>query len=111
MFDEEPDEKPAEEGTLAGGAMASVLYNRERTVYRMPTVNKPFWLSVMEYSYLPQPTTPSNQTYLGPVLTADGSGWRKAYVLTMHSIVPGDAVTLPANDRLVVDYLSAEPPK
>lgn len=110
MFDEETDEKSAE-GTLAGPAMASVLYDKDRTVYRMPTANKRFWLSVMEYSYLPQPTIPSNLTYLGPVLTADGSGWRKAYALTMHSIVPGDYATLPANDRLVLDYLSAELPK
>lgn len=105
----EPKVAPASEEKL-GPAMASVLYSEGRAVYRLPAVNKKFWLSVMEYGYLPPPSVPSNETYLGPVRTANGLGYRRAYSLSMRTIIPGDQVTLPADDQLVVDFMAAELP-
>lgn len=86
--------------------MVTVLYSRHRDLYRVPGMDKACWLSVQ--TYLPPPTTLAvDVLYLGPSATADGQRWRKAYSLKWRAVMPGDQVTLPANDPLVLDYAAA----
>ena len=79
------------------------FYSRSRDLYRVPSIDKPCWLSVATY---PMPLTqlPPDAIYFGPSMTADGLGWRKAYATAWRAILPGDQVTVPADDPLVLDY-------
>jgi hypothetical protein len=86
--------------------MVTILYSRDCDLYRVPSMDKPCWLSVTAYR-LPATMLTADWIYLGPATTADGQGWRKAYALSWSSIVPGDRTTLPADHPLVLDYAAA----
>lgn len=100
--DAAPGELDIEE---TGTRLVSVLFSKERDLYRVPTIAQPVWLSVKIYD--PPPVKlPADAIYLGAAITADGIGWRKAYSTAWRSIIAGDKVTVPASDPMVVDYES-----
>jgi len=110
----ENPQRPAEEAAerqrpeeVQGEPLASVLYSQGGDLYQVPAMNKPIWLSVQPYRFLPATDLVTDQIYLGPAVTADGEAWRKAYSTGWKAIQPGAAATLPASDRLVVDYAAA----
>ena len=92
---------PIGEREAEGTRLVTILFSKERDLYRVPTIDKPCWLSVKVYE-LPATQLPPDQLYLGAATTADGLGWRKAYSSAWRSIVAGDRVTVPASD--VRDY-------
>jgi len=94
---------PEGERQPEGTRLVTILYSRSRDLYRVPSIDKPCWLSVATY---PMPLTqlPPDAIYFGPSMTADGLGWRKAYATAWRAILPGDHATVPADDPLVLDY-------
>jgi hypothetical protein len=88
-----------------GARLVTVLYSQGRDLYRVPSLDKPCWLSVKVYD-LPATQLPADAIYLGAATSASGNGWRKAYARIWRSIIAGDSVTLPADDPMVVDYAS-----
>jgi hypothetical protein len=86
-----------------GTRLVTVLYSRQRDLYRVPSLHKPCWLSVKAYD-LPATALAADAIYLGPSPGADGLRWRKAYSTSWRAIVPGDVATLPADDPMVRDY-------
>jgi hypothetical protein len=97
------DSAPSIAADESGTRLVSILFSKERDLYRVPTIDKPCWLSVKVYD-LPATQLPADAIYLGPVTTANRMGWRKAYSTSWKSIVAGDRVTLPASDPMVTDY-------
>ncbi len=89
--------------TVQGTRLVAVLYSRDRDLYCVPSIDKPCWLSVRVYPP-PAALLRSDAIYLGPGRTADSLGWRKAFAISWRAIVPGDRVTLRADDPLVLDY-------
>ncbi|GEM_PF-3088991 len=85
--------------------LVTVLYSRDRDLYRLPGValSRPCWLTVRAWRY-PVTQLAADAIYLGPALSPDGMHWRMAYAVSWPSIVPGESVTLPADDPLVRDY-------
>jgi len=83
--------------------LVTILYSAGRDLYRIPVSNKSCWLSVKTYP-LPAVALASDAIYLGPAVTADGTGWRKSYSTAWRAIVPGDHATLPGDDPMVMDY-------
>jgi len=79
----------------AGTPLVTVLYSAHRDIYKVPRCRTDLWLSVQIYS------SPDNHEV---VQAARGNVWRRAY-RGWAVIQPGQAVTLPADDPLVVDYL------
>ena len=86
-----------------GTRLVTVLYSKDGDLYRVPSLDKPCWLSVKLYD-LPAAQLPADTIYLGAATSANGNGWRKAYARTWRSIIAGDSVPLPADDPMVVDY-------
>ena len=91
-----------------GVRLVTVLFSRERDLYRVPSIDKPVWLSVKVYEMAATTlrTGGINLGYLGAATTADGIGWRKAYSAMWRSIMAGDRVTVPASDPMVLDFAS-----
>jgi hypothetical protein len=87
----------------AGARLVTILYSRRCDLYRVPSIEKPCWLSVETYPLPPVQIVPDS-IYLGPSETADGLGWRKSYAVTWRAVVPGGHATVPADDPMVVDY-------
>lgn len=85
--------------------LVTVLYSIGRDLYCIPAMlaDKFCWLSVKVYP-LPATTLRRDEIYLGPTVTADGLGWRKAYASRWRAILSGDRVTIPADDPMVRDY-------
>jgi hypothetical protein len=83
----------------------TILYSKDRDLYRVPSIEKICWLSVKVHE-LPVSSPAHNEIYLGPSLTADAGGWRQAYAIAWRAIWPGDLVTLPADDPRVLDYMA-----
>ncbi|HJU11869.1 MAG TPA: hypothetical protein VJ728_13385 [Candidatus Binataceae bacterium] len=90
----------------SGVRLMTILYSSAHDLYRVPSINKPCWLSVRVYD-LPATQLPADVIYLGPAMTADGKHWRKAYAMTWRAIIAGEHATLPADDAMVIDYLAA----
>jgi hypothetical protein len=88
--------------------MVTVLYSKDRDLYRVPTIDKPCWLSVMLYEPPAVQLLP-DRIYLGPSMAADGKHWRKAFAASWRSVIAGDRVTVPADDPMVLDYACAVP--
>ena len=87
----------------SGTRLVTIVYSIGRDLYRAPSIGNHCWLSVTVYE-LPAPQDITTTLYLGPSLTADKKAWRKAYLGTWAAIIPGDQVTLPADDPMVLDY-------
>lgn len=86
-----------------GRSLVAILYSFGRDLYRVPSMNKDVWLSVIPHP-LPAHDLPSSAEYIGAAMTADGKAYRKAYSLDWTSVVPGDQVTVPTDDPMVLDY-------
>ena len=86
-----------------GARLVTVLYSKNRDLYRVPSMDKPCWLSVKVYEF-PAPQLSADAIYLGTATTAKRMGWRKAYAGIWNAIVAGDSVTVPADDPMVIDY-------
>lgn len=95
-----PDEESPEQEEPQGAPLVTVLYSMARDVYRVPSMGKPVWLSVHRFS---DAETPHDDVFYAISVGADEGTWRKAYK-DSPVIVPGDHVTLPADDVLVKDY-------
>jgi hypothetical protein len=95
----------AQEAGTGGTKLVSVLYSTGRDLYCLPAMlpEKLCWLSVKVYTP-PATTVRRDEIYLGPSVTADGLGWRKAYASAWRAILSGDRVTIPADDPIVKDY-------
>ena len=91
---------------LGGTRLVTILYSRDRDLYRVPSIDKLCWLSVKAYE-LPAAQLAADAIYLGPSVTADGKHWRKAFSTSWRSIVAGDRATIPADDPMVADYACA----
>jgi hypothetical protein len=89
-----------------GVRLVTILYSSGRDLYRVPSMDKPCWLSAKVYP-LPAAELAGDTIYLGPSVTADGKAWRKAYSTVWRSIVPGKHATVPADDPMVLDYAAA----
>jgi hypothetical protein len=90
-------------GEESGTRLVTILYSKSHDLYRVPSIEKPCWLSVMVYP-LPAAQLPADSIYLGPSVTADGNYWRKSYAIAWRAIWPGDHATVPADDPMVLDY-------
>ena len=99
-----PEGERQEQNEDKGGTrLVTILYSRSRDLYRVPSIDKPCWLSVMAYP-MPMTQLPPDAIYFGPSMTADGLLWRKAYASAWRTILPGDHATVPADDPMVLDY-------
>ena len=102
--DPSPAENAGEGQSEEGGErLVTILYSRDRDLYRVPSIDKPCWLSVKSYE-LPATQLAADAIYLGPAIGADGKHWRKAFSTGWQAIVAGDRATLPADDPMVLDY-------
>jgi hypothetical protein len=90
-----------------GTPLVTILYSRGRDLYRVPSIDKPCWLSVTVYEP-PAVRLLPDRIYLGPSMAADGKHWRKAFSTDWRSIAGGDRVTVPADDPMVVDYAASQ---
>lgn len=91
-----------------GEGTVTILYSDKRDLYRIPAMDKPFWLSVATHS-LPAPTDPSTNPYfMGAAPSPDGITWREAYSTLWLSVVPGNQVAIPASHPLAQDYAAYE---
>lgn len=86
--------------------LSSVIYTAARDLYRLTASSDQYWLSVTLDAV--KSTRRPNGIYLGSARTADQQAWRKAYALTWSAAIPGDIVTIPANDPLVLDYQGSQ---
>ena len=91
-----------------GVRLVTILYSKDRDLYRMPAIDKPCWLTVKTYE-LPATQLAADAIYLGPSISADGKHWRKAFSSSWRSILTGDRVAIPADDPMVMDYTCAAP--
>jgi hypothetical protein len=93
--------------TPDGTRLATILYSERRELYRVPAMDKPVWLSVAVF---PVAEMPPAEDLRGTVRmfvvqqSADGKGWRRSYSTGWGVIKPGDHVTVPADDPMVLDY-------
>jgi hypothetical protein len=94
--EEQATAEPESSGTL----LVTVLYSAHRDVYKVPSCRADLWLSVQVYPSIDYDV--AKGASVGQI--ADGRAWRRAY-RGWAVIQPGQAVTLPADDPLVVDYL------
>jgi hypothetical protein len=97
----------AEQQQMEPVKLVSLLYSQQHILYRIPSMARGHWLSVKVYP-LPESTERRDEIYLGPSLTADGQGWRKAYSAVWCAILQGDVVTVPEDDPMVRDYAAFE---
>jgi hypothetical protein len=102
MANEEISSSPERE-KQQGSRLVTIFYSLGHDLYRVPSIERPCWLSVEVYP-LPPPTLTPDALYLGPSTTADGKAWRKAYALAWRAVLSGDRATLPADDPMVLDY-------
>jgi hypothetical protein len=93
---------------VASVRLVTILYSKDHDLYRVPSIDKPCWLSVKAYE-LPVVQLAADQIYLGGAMCANGLQWRKAYSTSWRSIIAGDRVAVPADDPIVVDYQCAVP--
>ena len=91
-----------------GIRLVTILYSRDRDLYRVPSIDKSCWLSVKPYE-LPVTQLKTDALYLGSWMCANGLRWRKAFSTSWRSIIAGEPVTLPADDPLIVDYAACQP--
>jgi len=61
-----------------GVRLVTILYSKDHDLYRVPSIDKPCWLSVKVYE-LPVVQLATDQIYLGSAMCANGFQWRKAY--------------------------------
>ena len=102
-------EVAAEASETQGTPLVTILYSKDRDLYRVPAIDKPCWLSVKTYE-LPAVQLQPDRIYLGPSIAADGKAWRKAFALTWRSIIAGASVAVPADDPMVLDYAAFSGP-
>jgi hypothetical protein len=88
------------EAEKSGTRMVTVLYSVHHDVYKVPSLGVDHWLSVRVYAL----ETFGVSEFA--VRTADRKGWRRLYN-NWSIIMPGETVTLPADDPMVVDYAAA----
>jgi hypothetical protein len=74
-------------------------------VYKLPAHAVDLWLSVQVYDRAG--SGPNGVFSVNAVQTADAKAWRRAY-RNWPMIRPGPTETRPANDPLVLDYLTAK---
>jgi hypothetical protein len=97
------EQAPTPEGTR----LATILHSERHELYRVPAMDKPVWLSVVVF---PVAEMPAAEDLRGTVRmfvvqqSADGKGWRRSYSTGWGVIKPGDHVTVPADDPMVLDY-------
>jgi hypothetical protein len=83
--------------------LVTILYSVHRDAYKLPHVGKDLWLSVQVCPL--EGFGRKGGSHVGAVQTANDR-WRLAY-RSRGIIQPGATATIPEDDMMVVDYLTA----